>query len=170
MVNVDIKRKDPHVTDASEESWLREPLKDGGPKECSRKTISSPSTGRRRHRLRRSAEEKTLLARFANAAGAGELLNIHDLKHAYEQAIPPELEGISQSHCSTALRSKRPRTVLQLTSITRILATLPITVGLESSLLVKTRRLQRSPPSRTACRHTDGQRLRDLWGDGIGQD
>ena len=45
-------------------------------------------------------------------------------------------------------------------------ATLPITVGLESSLLVKTRRLQRSPPSRTACRHTDGQRLRDLWGDG----
>ena len=33
------------------------------------------------------AGEKTLLARFANAAGAGELLNIHDLKHAYEQAI-----------------------------------------------------------------------------------
>jgi transposase len=33
------------------------------------------------------AEEKVLLARFANAAGAGELLNIHDLKCAYEQAI-----------------------------------------------------------------------------------
>jgi transposase len=32
-------------------------------------------------------EEKALLARFANAAGAGELLNIHDLKNAYEQAI-----------------------------------------------------------------------------------
>jgi transposase len=33
------------------------------------------------------AEETALLARFANAAGAGELLNIHDLKRAYEQAI-----------------------------------------------------------------------------------
>jgi transposase len=33
------------------------------------------------------AEEKALLARFAKAAGAGELLNIHDLKRAYEQAI-----------------------------------------------------------------------------------
>jgi hypothetical protein len=33
------------------------------------------------------AQEKALLARFATAAGAGELLNIHDLKHAYEQAI-----------------------------------------------------------------------------------
>ncbi len=33
------------------------------------------------------AEEKALLADFAKAAGAGELLNIHDLKRAYEQAI-----------------------------------------------------------------------------------
>jgi transposase len=33
------------------------------------------------------AQEKALLARFAKAAGAGELLNIHDLKRAYEQAI-----------------------------------------------------------------------------------
>ena len=33
------------------------------------------------------AEEKVLLARFAKAAGAGEMLNIHDLKRAYEQAI-----------------------------------------------------------------------------------
>jgi transposase len=33
------------------------------------------------------AEEKALLARFAKAAGAGEMLNIHDLKQAYEQAI-----------------------------------------------------------------------------------
>ena len=32
-------------------------------------------------------EEKALLARFAKAAGAGEMLNIHDLKAAYEQAI-----------------------------------------------------------------------------------
>jgi Winged helix-turn helix len=33
------------------------------------------------------AEEKALLARFAKAAGAGEMLTIHDLKAAYEQAI-----------------------------------------------------------------------------------
>ncbi len=33
------------------------------------------------------AEEKALLARFAKAAGAGEMPNIHDLKRAYEQAI-----------------------------------------------------------------------------------
>jgi hypothetical protein len=33
------------------------------------------------------SEEKALLARFSKAAGAGEMLNIHDLKAAYEQAI-----------------------------------------------------------------------------------
>jgi hypothetical protein len=32
-------------------------------------------------------EEKALLAGFAKAAGAGEMLDIHDLKAAYEQAI-----------------------------------------------------------------------------------
>jgi hypothetical protein len=31
--------------------------------------------------------EKALLACFAKAAGAGEMLNVHDLKAAYEQAI-----------------------------------------------------------------------------------
>lgn len=33
------------------------------------------------------AEEKALLARFAKAAGAGEMVNILELKAAYEQAI-----------------------------------------------------------------------------------
>jgi hypothetical protein len=33
------------------------------------------------------SEEKALLARFGKAAGAGEMLNIYDLKAAYEQAI-----------------------------------------------------------------------------------
>jgi hypothetical protein len=33
------------------------------------------------------AEEKVLLARFAKAAGAGEMLNIHDLKAAYEKVV-----------------------------------------------------------------------------------
>ena len=33
------------------------------------------------------ATEKAVLARFAKAAGAGEMLNIHELKLAYERAI-----------------------------------------------------------------------------------
>src|SRR5947199_8252954 len=45
-----------------------------------------PSGGRIRENMTLQ-EEKALLARFAKAAGAGELLNIHDLKAAYEQAI-----------------------------------------------------------------------------------
>jgi len=45
-----------------------------------------PIGGRQRENMTLSAE-KALLACFAKAAGAGELLNIHDLKAAYEQAI-----------------------------------------------------------------------------------
>ena len=45
-----------------------------------------PSGGRKRENMT-LAEEKALLARFAKAAGAGEMLNIHDLKAAYEKAI-----------------------------------------------------------------------------------
>ena len=36
-------------------------------------------------------EEKALLARFAKAAGAGEMLNIYDLKATYEKAIGHEI-------------------------------------------------------------------------------
>jgi transposase len=43
--------------------------------------------GGRKHENISLAEEKALLARFAKAAGAGEMLNIHDLKAAYEKAI-----------------------------------------------------------------------------------
>jgi transposase len=45
-----------------------------------------PSGGRQRENMTLT-EEKALLARFANAAGAGEMVNIADLKRAYEQAI-----------------------------------------------------------------------------------
>jgi transposase len=45
-----------------------------------------PSGGRQRQNMT-LAEEKVLLARFANAAGAGEMLNTHDFKQAYERAI-----------------------------------------------------------------------------------
>ena len=45
-----------------------------------------PNGGRLRENMT-VAEEKALLARFAKAAGAGEMLNIHDLKAASEQAI-----------------------------------------------------------------------------------
>jgi transposase len=45
-----------------------------------------PIGGRQRENMT-LAGEKALLACFAKAAGAGEMLNIHDLKAAYEQAI-----------------------------------------------------------------------------------
>src|ERR1700680_3474275 len=45
-----------------------------------------PCGGRLRENMT-VAQEKALLAGFANAAGAGEMLNIHDLRRAYEQAI-----------------------------------------------------------------------------------
>jgi len=48
-----------------------------------------PCGGRQRENMT-MAEEKALLARFAKAAGAGEMLNILDLKRAYEQAIGHE--------------------------------------------------------------------------------
>jgi transposase len=45
-----------------------------------------PSGGRQRENMTLAAE-KALLECFAEAAGAGEMLNVHDLKAAYEQAI-----------------------------------------------------------------------------------
>jgi transposase len=45
-----------------------------------------PRGGRRRENMTLE-EERTFLARFAKAAGAGELLNVHELKLAYEQEI-----------------------------------------------------------------------------------
>jgi len=48
-----------------------------------------PIGGRQRENMTLCAE-KALLACFAKASGAGEMLNIHDLKAAYEQAIGHE--------------------------------------------------------------------------------
>lgn len=48
-----------------------------------------PNGGRQRENMA-LAEEKALLDRFAKAAGAGEMLNIHDIKTAYEKAIGHE--------------------------------------------------------------------------------
>ena len=45
-----------------------------------------PIGGRQRENMTWS-EEKALRVRFGKAAGAGEMLNVHDLKAAYEQAI-----------------------------------------------------------------------------------
>jgi transposase len=47
---------------------------------------AKPNGGRQRENMT-VAEEKALLAHFAKAAGAGEMLNIHDLKAAYERVI-----------------------------------------------------------------------------------
>lgn len=46
-----------------------------------------PSGGRKRENM---TLDEALLACFAKAAGAGEMLNIHDLKAAYEKAIGHE--------------------------------------------------------------------------------
>jgi transposase len=45
-----------------------------------------PIGGRQRENMTLS-KERALLARFGKAAGAGEMLNVHDFKAAYEQAI-----------------------------------------------------------------------------------
>jgi transposase len=45
-----------------------------------------PNGGRRRENMTLE-EEAAFLKRFAKAAGAGELLNIHEIKAAYEKAI-----------------------------------------------------------------------------------
>ena len=54
------------------------------------KALKPKPNGGRKHANMSLAEEKALLARFAKAAGAGEMLNIHDLKAAYEKAIGHE--------------------------------------------------------------------------------
>jgi transposase len=51
------------------------------------KALKPKPNGGRKHENMSLAEEKALLARFAKAAGAGEMLNIHHLKAAYEKAI-----------------------------------------------------------------------------------
>src|SRR5215467_5564477 len=49
------------------------------------KALRSKPTGGRRHQNMTLEEERAFLAKFAKAAGAGELLNIAELKLAYEQ-------------------------------------------------------------------------------------
>ena len=48
------------------------------------KALKPKPNGGRKHENMTLAEEKALLARVAKRAGAGEMLNIHDLKAAYE--------------------------------------------------------------------------------------
>jgi transposase len=54
------------------------------------KALKPKPTGGRQRENMTLVEEKALLVRFAKAAGAGEMLNIHDLKAAYEKAIGHE--------------------------------------------------------------------------------
>jgi transposase len=51
------------------------------------KALKPKPNGGRKHENMTLAEEKALLTRFAKTAGAGEMLNIHELKAAYEKAI-----------------------------------------------------------------------------------
>jgi hypothetical protein len=54
-------------------------------------------------------EEKALLARFAKAAGAGEMLNIHGLKAAYEKAIGHETSNSTIYNLLARKRKLMPR-------------------------------------------------------------
>jgi transposase len=54
------------------------------------KALKPKRNGGRKHENMTLAEEKALLAHFAKTAGAGEMLNIHDLKRAYEDMIGHE--------------------------------------------------------------------------------
>src|SRR4029077_10996036 len=54
------------------------------------KGLQSKRCGGRQRENMTLAEEKALLAGFAKAAGAGEMVNIHDIKAAYEKAIGHE--------------------------------------------------------------------------------
>jgi transposase len=51
------------------------------------KALEAKPSGGRINQNMTVKEEKALLDRFAKAAGAGELLNIHEMKAAYEKAI-----------------------------------------------------------------------------------
>jgi hypothetical protein len=55
--------------------------------------------GGRKHENMTLAEEKALLARFAKMAGAGEMLNIHDLKAAYENRCTQPATAQSTVSC-----------------------------------------------------------------------
>src|SRR5450631_1875400 len=67
-----------------------------------------PSGGRKRENMTLE-DEKALLARFAKAAGAGEMLNVHDLKAAYEKAIGHETsDAFSAAKCNTTSSGADP--------------------------------------------------------------
>jgi transposase len=60
-----------------------------------------PSGGRKRENMTLE-EEMALPARFAKAAGAGEMLNIHDLKAACEKVIGHETSKSTNYNPGTA--------------------------------------------------------------------
>jgi hypothetical protein len=66
----------------------------GGLKTLRRKPIG----GRKRENMTVAAE-KALLARFAKAARADELLNIHDLKASYQEAVGHETSNSTVYIC-----------------------------------------------------------------------
>ena len=54
------------------------------------KALKPKAIGGRQRENMTLSEEKALLKRFSKAAGVGEMLNIHELKAAYEKAIGHE--------------------------------------------------------------------------------
>src|ERR1700720_1875535 len=65
------------------------------------KALKPKPNGGRKHENMTLTEENALLARFAKAAGAGEMLNIHDLKAAYEKAMVTQPATARSITCCT---------------------------------------------------------------------
>jgi len=72
-----------------------------------------PVGGRQRENMT-VAEEKTLLVRFAKFAGSGEMLNIHDLKAAYEKAIGHETSNSIHPKRDLAAQNAFKKTAFQM--------------------------------------------------------
>jgi hypothetical protein len=75
------------------------------------KALKPKPNGGRKHENMTLSEEKVLQARFAKVAGAGQMLNIHDLKAAYEKAAGnpnqriPAIQEITAITCSALTHS-----------------------------------------------------------------
>jgi transposase len=69
------------------------------------RALKPKPNGGRKHENMTLPEEKALLARFAKAVGAGEMLNNDDLKAAYEKVIGHETSNRTVYNLLASLRA-----------------------------------------------------------------
>src|SRR4249919_3609353 len=67
------------------------------------KALKAKPNGGRKHENMTLAEEKALLARFAKAAGAGEMLNIHNLRRPTRRRSGTRLATARSITCCTGM-------------------------------------------------------------------